>query len=884
MEALDFQVDVSSGGERGYEVTARAPQGGEATASVRLPMTPRELEALVGRIKDAVIASSATVRRSLTNEERPVRDLGRMLFDTLLADNVRGLLVASRQRAAQEGSRLRLVLRVRPPELARLPWEFLFDASEDDYICLNTPLIRYPTVLQPQLPLQVVPPLRILGMVARPGDQQALAVDDEKRRLEDALDELKRDGRVQLSWVAGQTWRDLQDVMHHGPWHIFHFIGHGGFDASAGEGTLALVHDDGRTYALRASGLAMLLRGHPSLRLVLLNACDTGRASALDPFSSVAGALMRRGIPAVLAMQFEITDLAAVEFSRTFYGSIAHQQPVDVSVTEARQAIQLALPGTLEWGTPVLYLRSPAGYIFDLADAPAISADLSRTEGRAMAAKEEFDGQLEDLYTDGLNALYTGQWGEAVEIFRTIIAQKRDYKKAALKLEEARRQQQLAARYTRACATAAADQWAEAIEHFAALLAAEPDYRDVRAQLARAKREHAAAELRAEALSLHRAKRWQAVLAVTDRLKSLDPDATDLNDLADSARKQLELAELTHALETNYQQAIHHLDAGAWGQALAALTTVQAVDKHYRDTAELMARARQELSHRKVLTTLAKDLHELLAQKRELARAEEPVELHHREAPKTSDIEEMHSLGNLLRQRGELDQAETWYRRAIDGGSTEAMNDLGSMLEQRGKFGEAESWYLLAAEAGNVAAMNNQGDLLERRGEPGEAENWYLRAAEAANVAPVGDRGDLLERRGEPGEAESRYRRAAESGDATAMFGLADLLDQVGDLDEAEIWYRRAIDEGSTQAMNKLGFMLERRGELSEAERWYRRAIEGGNAVAMFYLAGLLEQRGELDEAERWYRGAADAGIVAAMSRPRPPEIEKPAKRWWSGG
>ena len=77
--------------------------------------------------------------------------------------------------------------------------------------------------------------------------------------------------------------------MRRGPWHIFHFIGHGGFDAAAGEGALALAGDDGRSYLLHASGLAMLLRGHPSLRLVLLNACDTGRASALDPFPAWLG-------------------------------------------------------------------------------------------------------------------------------------------------------------------------------------------------------------------------------------------------------------------------------------------------------------------------------------------------------------------------------------------------------------------------------------------------------------------------------------------------------------------------------------------------------------------------------------------------------------------
>ena len=306
MEALDFQVEISAAGEHGYAVTARAPDGGEAAATLQLPIATAELDARIGRIQDAVIASSATVRRSLSSQERPVQELGSLLFNAL-GNTVHGLLLASRQQAAREGRQLRLVLHVRPPELARLPWEFLYDAGEDDYVCFSTPLIRYPPVLEPQRPLQVAPPLRVLGMVARPGDQQTLAVDDEQRRLRQALAELEHAGRVELGWATGQTWRELRDAMRQGPWHIFHFIGHGGFDAAAGEGTLALADDGGRTYALRANGLAMLLRGHPSLRLVLLNACDTGQASALDPFSSVAGALMRRGIPAVLAMQFEIT-------------------------------------------------------------------------------------------------------------------------------------------------------------------------------------------------------------------------------------------------------------------------------------------------------------------------------------------------------------------------------------------------------------------------------------------------------------------------------------------------------------------------------------------------------------------------------------------------
>ena len=41
---------------------------------------------------------------------------------------------------------------------------------------------------------------------------------------------------MEVSWLEGQTWRDLQKAMRGGPWHVFHFVGHGGFDPGADEG------------------------------------------------------------------------------------------------------------------------------------------------------------------------------------------------------------------------------------------------------------------------------------------------------------------------------------------------------------------------------------------------------------------------------------------------------------------------------------------------------------------------------------------------------------------------------------------------------------------------------------------------------------------------
>jgi hypothetical protein len=368
-EPLDFELEIGPPAAAGYPVAARLERGAEATGVMGWSMAGREIDTQLATIRDSVLASSVTVRRLWTPDEQPVREFGQRLFDAFFRDDVRMLYGAAYQQSRQQDRPLRLVLRIRPPELARLPWEYLFDRTDDTYVGLRMSLIRRPQVLEPQRPLKVDTRLNILAMVARPADQAALDVRSEKGRLQTALADLQRTDKVKLTWVGGQSWRDLRTAVDSGPWHVFHFIGHGGFDTQSGEGALALAGEDGGTSPLGAAALSMVLSEHTSLRLVVLNACDTGRSSSLDSFSSVAGALVRRGIPAILAMQFEITDRAAIEFARTFYEQLAHRRPVDIATMRARQAIYIAQANSMEWGTPVLYLRSTDGQIFDSSEA-----------------------------------------------------------------------------------------------------------------------------------------------------------------------------------------------------------------------------------------------------------------------------------------------------------------------------------------------------------------------------------------------------------------------------------------------------------------------------------------------------------------------------------
>ena len=367
MEYLNFDVGIAAQAVA-YPVSVLSSPAGEPRGALTLPFTGLELQTRLQAIEIAVLKSSGGRRRVLAPEDRAVQEFGQAMFDALISGDVRSSFDVSRSLAQREGKGLRVRLRIEPPELAVLPWEFMYDSRQGEFLCLSvfTPLVRYLDLAGSVAPVEVSPPLRVLAMAATPQDQAPLNVERERRRVTSALQALQEDGKVELTWLESQTWRGLQRAMRQGPWHIFHFVGHGRFDPERDEGFIELADETGRSQALTATQLGRLLADHPTLRLVQLNACEGARGSAQDIFSGTASILVRRGIPAVLAMQYEISDVAAVEFSRSFYEALADGLPVDAACAEARKAISLSRPMTLEWGTPVLCMRTPDGALFDM--------------------------------------------------------------------------------------------------------------------------------------------------------------------------------------------------------------------------------------------------------------------------------------------------------------------------------------------------------------------------------------------------------------------------------------------------------------------------------------------------------------------------------------
>lgn len=367
---LDFEIHVAPGSGQDYPVVVLKSPAGETTGILRLPFDPAQLASQLQDIETAVRDSAFPVRGIAMGESQKasVKDFGTQLFEALFVDQIQAKFRMSQDRARLEDKGLRIRLRIEAPDLCTLPWEFLYDGSTGDYVALSshTPVVRYLESDHPPETLTVKGPISILAMVASPNDRPKLNVKRERERMEAATRSLQDAGLLRLEWMEGSTWRDLQNALRNGRYHIFHFVGHGGFDTEDGEGVLAFTNEDGGTQLMNATQVGRLLHDHPSLRLVVLNACLGAKSNTTDVFSSTSATLVRRGVPAVIAMQYEISDDAAIEFSRSLYEALGNEMPVDAAVGEARKAISMVGEKSVEWGTPVLHMRSPNGELFKI--------------------------------------------------------------------------------------------------------------------------------------------------------------------------------------------------------------------------------------------------------------------------------------------------------------------------------------------------------------------------------------------------------------------------------------------------------------------------------------------------------------------------------------
>jgi len=85
--------------------------------------------------------------------------------------------------------------------------------------------------------------------------------------------------------------------------------------------------------------LQVLQKSEKTLRLAVISGCQTARTQHMAGFRDLTRALAQRRIPAVIAMQFSITDTAGLLFAENLYPRLIDGQRLSAAMSACRRAL-----------------------------------------------------------------------------------------------------------------------------------------------------------------------------------------------------------------------------------------------------------------------------------------------------------------------------------------------------------------------------------------------------------------------------------------------------------------------------------------------------------------------------------------------------------------
>jgi tetratricopeptide (TPR) repeat protein len=766
---IDFDVLLGRSDAGYLAQIVRSPAGEGQRTTFAAPCTDLELENFVLRVG----RFRARTRRIDPAPVASAKQLGGRLFDAIFTGEVGECLRRSLDVAVHQDAALRIRLRLSGcPELANLPWELLYDRSDDWFLALSdrTPIVRYVQLPQQPRPVLVTLPLRVLVIRSEPDDYPELDLEAEWGQVTAALGDLIEAGALAFTELAAPTLGELRTALMRDTFHVLHYMGHGGFDADNG-GMLLFTDRSGRGVPVTGSDLGVMLRDHTSLRVAVLNACEAARTDPADPFAGVADTLVRRGIPAVIAMQFEVSDKAAIEFAPALYGALAAGRPVDAAVAEARKAMYTVSP--LEWATPVLYLRADNAHLFDVTQAAPAAADGGDLPGSLPV------GPSANRHADqGDNLFRQHRHAEAEAAYRTALAVDPRLARAHTGLGRALYWQ---SRY----------QEAEAAYRTAIRL-------DPGSSLAHSSLGRLLSDL----------KRHPEAETACRRAIRLDPNHAQVhNNLGDVLRAQKRYPEA----ETAYREAIR-LNSGDFG-SYNNLGNILSDQRRYSE-AETAYREAIRLDPSDALPH--SNLGSVLRDQKRYPEAEAA----YREAIRLdpSDAWAHNGLGSVLNDRKRKPKAEAAYREAIRLNPSEGIvrRNLGNVLHDQKRYPEAEAAYREAIRLDPSDAWSRASlvSLLNAQKRYPEAE---AACREAIRLDPVNawghnSLGIVLSNQERYPEAEAACREAIrlDPVNASGHNSLGNSLRNQKRYPEAAAAFREAIrlDPGNTSAKANLKAVL----------------------------------------------------------------------------
>lgn len=385
----EFRITVTGGRE--IEVTENGARLGKAAIDDAEPVRRKTIEVLRDWLGRWGVLSQHEIADLPVH--RTFEALGEQLYQMIFHNGVGDAFEKKYTEARKHDRKLQVTLSFREEgrDLASLPWEFLRrptrEGSEGYFLATHVQL-----VLSRYIPLEEGPralpmcqlPLRILFVMTIPREP---AWKDERSDLVDTMAGLQDDpNRIQVSTVPEWVGQDINEKLRSQKPHIVHLVG---VCKNEDDGIVIALPEPrgGFTWQPQTNLVSVLTEGmrpEDLPRLVVLHLVQPGPDDFTATFDRLAPALVRSGIPAVLAMRYPIPASVAKDFIEKFYQRLARGFKLGEAVQQARNAL-FAGRGSRDrlFGGPVLYMQS--------VDEELVSATtrVSRSEASLISVSAE---------------------------------------------------------------------------------------------------------------------------------------------------------------------------------------------------------------------------------------------------------------------------------------------------------------------------------------------------------------------------------------------------------------------------------------------------------------------------------------------------------------
>lgn len=324
---------------------------------------------------------------------------GRRIYADLFGTSDAFVRHLKRARHLQNGFQFQLRLFNSASPLWSVPWEYAHDGEMFLVTERGWPMFRIPRDMkleEERAPQTNGPrPLRVLVVMADPMDAPPLNAEQEIQNIRAAVREAEQRGLIVVDFIEEGTLRSIDLALSDNNYHVLHYIGHG--TVSHKGRSLVLETETGDSFAAHSADLISVLRDYTGVQLVLLNACRTGSMSEARAVNGVAMQLFSL-FPSIVTMQCALHAASGLEFTRTFYSSLAIGQTLENALQAARQTMYQKHESASDWGAPVLYIQRPSLRLID-PQTPPVPPTASPIDVSTLPQPKIFIGRREQQRT-----------------------------------------------------------------------------------------------------------------------------------------------------------------------------------------------------------------------------------------------------------------------------------------------------------------------------------------------------------------------------------------------------------------------------------------------------------------------------------------------------